>query len=194
MTLWDMLKAAISPRPKRPPAPVAALNRRRPERGKSAKPIPGRRRNRPSMEARYEEVTRAMLKRHGVRVRRWRKHMSGIAWEVLYRDGTVKKLIESPRPRGPMSVAIFLHEIGHHAIGFNTYKPRCLEEYHAWRFAIEHMERLELNITDSVRRRMHNSLTYAVQKAQRRGIRKVPAELRPFMEPWEGKASGRRRR
>jgi hypothetical protein len=137
------------------------------------------------MEERYERITREMLEAHGVRVRRWRTHMSGIAWQVRYRDGTVKKLIESPRPRGPMSAAIFLHEIGHHAIGFNTYKPRCLEEYHAWRFAIEQMERLGLNITDGVRRRMHNSLHYAVEKARRRGIREVPRELGAFVGPWK---------
>ena len=138
------------------------------------------------MEERYERITREMLEAHGVRVRRWRTHMSGIAWQVRYRDGSVKKLIESPRPKGPMSAAIFLHEIGHHAIGFNTYKPRCLEEYHAWRFAIEEMERLGLNVTDGVRRRMHNSLRYAVEKAKRRGIREVPGELAPFVAPWRG--------
>jgi hypothetical protein len=136
------------------------------------------------MEERYERITREMLEAHGVRVRRWRTHMSGIAWQVRYRDGSVKKLIESPRPKGPMSAAIFLHEIGHHAIGFNTYRPRCLEEYHAWRFAIEAMERLGLNVTDGVRRRMHNSLFYAVEKARRRGIREVPAELVRFSGPW----------
>jgi hypothetical protein len=208
MTLWDLLKQAIAPAPAPP-----ARARSKPARGKPptvakakpapgaapVKPVPGRRRTataeaaRPaspakpgaSMEERYERITREMLEAHGVRVRRWRTHMSGIAWQVRYRDGTVKKLIESPRPKGPMSAAIFLHEIGHHAIGFNTYKPRCLEEYHAWRFAIEQMERLGLNVTDGVRRRMHNSLFYAVEKARRRGIREVPGELGPFVGPWK---------
>jgi hypothetical protein len=84
-----------------------------------------------------------------------------------------------------MSAAVFLHEIGHHAVGFNTYKPRCLEEYHAWVFALDQMERLGLNVTDSVRRRMHDSLHYAVQKARRRGIKQIPAELEPFSrERW----------
>ena len=41
------------------------------------------------------------------------------------------------------------------------------------------MERNGLNITDSVRRRMHNSLRYAVQKAERRGIKDIPTELHP---------------
>src|SRR6185436_7848085 len=104
----------------------------------------------------------AMLAKYDIRVRKWRSSMSGLAWYVTYRDGRTSRLIESPRPKGPMSAAIFLHEIGHHAIGFNTYKPRCLEEYHAWVFALTHMEKLGLNITDGVRRRMHDSLHYAV--------------------------------
>ncbi len=80
-----------------------------------------------------------------------------------------------------MSAAVFLHEIGHHAIGFNTYKPRCLEEYHAWAWSLAARQEHGLNITDAVRHRMHLSLWYAVQKAQRRGIKAVPPELTPFL-------------
>jgi hypothetical protein len=138
------------------------------------------------MQDRYDTITRHILEKYSVKVRRWRTSMSGIAWELRYRDGATKRLIEAPRPKGPMSAAVFLHEIGHHAIGFNTYKPRCLEEYHAWVFALDQMERLGLNVTDSVRRRMHDSLHYAVQKARRRGIKQIPAELDPFSrERWK---------
>lgn len=134
----------------------------------------------PTMQERYDEMTRAMLAKYGLRVRKWRSSMSGVAWTVSYRDGTVVRLIESPRPRGPMSAAVFLHEVGHHAIGLGAYTPRCLEEYHAWRFALEHMEALGLSVTEPVKRRMHRSLKYAVDKALRRGLRQIPAELAPF--------------
>lgn len=133
------------------------------------------------MAERYERMTRAMLTRYGVRVRKWRTSMSGVAWQVLYHDGSVSRLIESPRPRGPMSAAVFLHEIGHHAIGFGTYRPRCLEEYHAWRFALDQMEAWRLNITPTVHARMHESLHYAIDKAERRGLKSLPAELIPFL-------------
>lgn len=132
------------------------------------------------MAGRYEELTRDMLATHGIRVRKWRTSMSGVAWEVHYRDGTVTRLIEAPRPKGPMSAAVFLHEVGHHAIGFRRYRPRCLEEYHAWRWALDQMECRGLTITDGVRRRMHESLHYAVMKARRRGLKDVPAELEAF--------------
>lgn len=135
------------------------------------------------MQARYEEITREMLARYGVRVRKWRSSMSGVAWQVTYQDGSVSKLIESPKPKGPMSAAIFLHEIGHHAIGFGTYKPRCLEEYYAWKFSIETMRELELNVTDRVMERMHDSLHYAIEKAARRGLKRLPGELTPYVQP-----------
>jgi hypothetical protein len=134
------------------------------------------------MQARYDAVVDHMLRTHAVRVRKWRTAMTGIAWNVRYRDGKVVRLIEAPRPKGPMSAAVFLHEIGHHAIGFDTYKPRCLEEYHAWAWSLRAMEEHGLNITDSVRHRMHASLWYAVEKARRRGIKQIPAELAPYME------------
>lgn len=133
-------------------------------------------------EERYEQVTRLMLERYEVKVRKWRTSMSGVAWELRYRDGSVKRMIEAPRPKGPMSAAVFLHEIGHHAIGFNRFKPRCLEEYHAWAWAIAAMEEHGLSVTESVRRRMHLSLAYAVAKARRRGLSRLPAELEPFQQ------------
>jgi hypothetical protein len=194
-TLWDLLKDSLST-PAVPPAPPPdpgppSRPTRRPDpavRRPGNKPSPGPALQRPSpgasMQHRYEQITRQMLDHHEIRVRRWRTSMSGIAWQIRYRDGRIARLIESPKPKGPMSAAIFLHEVGHHAIGFNVYRPRCLEEYHAWAFAMQQMEALGLNITDSVRRRMHSSLRYAVQKAQRRGIRQLPPELLPFTKPW----------
>lgn len=121
-----------------------------------------------------------MLAQYGIRVRKWRSSMSGCAWIVTYRDGSVSRLIESPKPKGPMSAAIFLHEIGHHAIGFNVHKPRCLEEYHAWAWSLSAMEAHGITITDRVRQRMHDSLAYAVAKAKRRGIKRLPPELVPY--------------
>jgi hypothetical protein len=136
-----------------------------------------------SMQAKYDAMVEAMLGKYGVRVRKWRTSMSGVAWTLTYRDGSVKRLIESPRPKGPMSAAVFLHEIGHHAIGLGVYRPRCLEEFHAWDFALKTMAELGLNVTDGVRNRMHDSLYYAVAKARRRSLKSLPAELEPFSRP-----------
>ena len=166
MTLWDLL----TPKRRKKPAPVTV----------PAKSTPSLKRETP-MQLRYEQITKQMLAEHGVRVRKWRTSMSGVAWQVTYKDGSVSKLIESPKPKGPMSAAVFLHEIGHHAIGFGTYKPRCLEEYYAWKFSIEKMEELGLNVTDRVHQRMHESLEYAVAKALRRGLKRVPEELLPYL-------------
>jgi hypothetical protein len=194
MTLWDLLKplkdAVIGVKPPEPEPPTKRRPPARKRRNPPVSPVkdapvkdaPAR--TRPSaatMEQKYEAMTRDMLAQYNVRVRKWRTSMSGIAWYVTYRDGHVQKLIEAPKPKGPMSAAIFLHEIGHHAIGFNVYKPRCLEEYHAWQFALREMERLGLNITEGVQRRVYRSLRYAVAKAQRRGIKEIPAELLPYV-------------
>lgn len=175
LTLWDLLPTRrlkqFKARPaRRPQAPVVS------KQAKTKKHPTG-------MQLRYEQVTREMLAKYGVRVRKWRTSMSGVAWQVTYQDGTVSKLIESPKPKGPMSAAIFLHEIGHHAIGFGTYKPRCLEEYYAWKFSIDTMRELDLNVTDRVLERMHDSLNYAIEKAARRGLRRLPSELVPYVNP-----------
>jgi len=171
MTLWDLLlpKPTRKPRKRRKPPAV------KPATGRAKAPPKG-------MELKYEQITKQMLAQYGVRVRKWRSSMSGVAWQVTYQDGTVSRLLESPKPKGPMSAAIFLHEIGHHAIGFGTYKPRCLEEYYAWKFSIDAMHELDLNVTDRVHERMHDSLHYALEKALRRGLKKIPLELEPYMK------------
>jgi hypothetical protein len=133
------------------------------------------------MQERYDALVVEMKARYGIRVRKWRTTTSGCAWQVLYRDGSIARLIEAPRPRGPMSCAVFLHEIGHHAIGFRTYRPRCLEEYHAWRWALETMRARGFNVTPAVEARVAESLRYAVEKARRRGMRTVPEELGRFL-------------
>ena len=79
-----------------------------------------------------------------------------------------------------MSAAIFLHEIGHHAIGFNVYKPRASRNTR-----VDVLTRTDaqegLNITESVHRRVDRSLRYAVAKARRRGIKAIPTELKPYL-------------
>ena len=56
-----------------------------------------------------------------------------------------------------------------------------MEEFHAWRWAIEEMEARGLNVTVGVRRRRDEALKYAVRKALRRGLKRLPIELEPYL-------------
>src|SRR5512145_2842866 len=129
----------------------------------------------------YSQIIRTMKKRHGVGVRRWRRQMSGCAWQVRYSDGRRVNWIEAPYPKTPISLAIFLHEVGHHAIGFETYKKRCEEEYHVWRWAQDQMRALGIEADQRVWRRFELSMRYAVGKAMRRGIKTLPDALHQFL-------------
>jgi hypothetical protein len=134
-----------------------------------------------SMQDRYDAIVVEMKKTYNVQVRKWRKNSSGLAWEIRYRDGSTKKFIAAPYPRGPMSCAIFLHEIGHHAIGLGVHRPRCLEEYVVWTWALDTMRKRGFNVTPAVEKRVDRSLRYAVRKARRRGLRELPPELVPYL-------------
>ena len=127
-----------------------------------------------AMQARYDELVAEMKDTWGIRIHRWRSSTSGCAWELRARDGRITRMIESPYPRGPMSCVVFLHEVGHHAIGFGRYRPRCLEEQKAWLWAMDAMRERDLNVTKAVERRYENAMRYAVAKAQRRGLKKMP--------------------
>jgi hypothetical protein len=107
--------------------------------------------------------------------------MSGCAWRVYRHDGRVLNYIESPVPKTPISLAIFLHEVGHHVIGFDRYKKRCEEEYHAWMWAIATMREFGVEPDARVERRFALSMEYAVGKALRRGIKNLPESLSQFL-------------
>ena len=81
---------------------------------------------------------------------------------------------------GPGRDLAAFRDLGHHAIGLGVYRPRCLEEYHVWVWALREMRERGFNVTPAVEKRMHDSLKYAVRKARRRGLQSLPAELRAY--------------
>lgn len=129
----------------------------------------------------YAKIVDELKKRYDIRVRRWRRTMTGCAWRVYFHDGRCINWIEAPQPKSPISLAIFLHEIGHHVIGFSTYKRRCEEEYHAWVWAIRQMKKLGVEPDQRVQTRFARSMEYAVAKAMRRGIKQLPNQLADFL-------------
>ena len=163
------------------PAEPAATARARPD-GKKVMPSPPRGidHERP-VQRRYDAIVGEYLERHGLRVRCWRRSLSGLATLRIYRDGREERTIESPYPTSPLRLAIFLHEVGHHVIGLGVYRPRSLEEFHAWRYAIDRMRELGIPTEGTVQRRFERSMRHAVSKSTRRGIRRLPAELAPFV-------------
>jgi hypothetical protein len=161
LTFWDLLK---------PPEPPNL----REQQEQPAKPRP--------IQEKYDALVETMKETYGFRIRKWRSSMSGCAWELKDKHGNVSRMLESPYPKGPMSCAIFLHEVGHHAIGFHVFKPRCLEEYKAWEWAINAMAANDIRVTDNVLKRRDNSLHYALAKALRRGLKRVPVELEPYLQ------------
>ena len=177
LTLWDFLAKPSRPEAEVPPKPA---------RSSGARPAAST-----GMQARYDQLVEDMKDKWGIRVHRWRNRTSGCAWELRDKTGRVDRMIESPYPKGPMSCVVFLHEVGHHAIGFSRYSPRCLEEYMAWEWALRTMEAEGLNVTKAVLKRRDDAVRYAVAKALRRGLRRIPEPLIPFMP--EGRVTRPRR-
>jgi len=130
----------------------------------------------------FTAIVQHMRRKYDLRIRKWRTSMSGCAWRVYHADGRAVNWIESPYPKTPISLAIFLHEVGHHVIGFEKYKKRCEEEYHVWVWAIHQMKKLGVEPDAKVRRRFDLSMQYAVDKAMRRGIKHLPQPLHRFAE------------
>ncbi len=129
----------------------------------------------------FSHIVSGAKSRYDVRVRRWRRGMTGCAWRVYYHDGKVINWIEAPVPKTPISLAIFLHEVGHHVIGFERYRRRCEEEYHVWQWALAEMRRSGVAPDAKVMRRYELSMRYAVDKAARRGLKHFAEPLHEFL-------------
>src|SRR5688500_5527635 len=110
----------------------------------------------------YSAIVADVKSRHAVRVKRWRRNMTGCAWRVWYVDGSVINWIEAPLPTTPSSLAIFLHDVGHPVIASARYRLRCEEEFHAWRWAVDEMRRAGVEPDEKVNRRFELSMRYAV--------------------------------
>ena len=132
----------------------------------------------------YRRMVRELTGHYKISVRKWRTHMAGSAWELTYQDGRIKRLIAAPRPRGSVSAAIFLHEIGHHAVGFKRYPSRCLEEHYVWQWAFREMEARGIRITRRVLMHFYRSMYHYLKRAARRG-ETIPPELAHFAK-WPG--------
>jgi hypothetical protein len=151
---------------------------------RTTKPRPASKRRvaKPSVRQQgYDRLVEEMKAAYGFRVRKWRRTMSGCAWELVFRDGRRQRMLESPYPKTPLSCSIFLHEVGHHAIGLGAVRPRCLEELRAWEWSLAAMEARGLEIDERVRERFRRSMEYAVAKASRRKIRDLPEELHAYL-------------
>lgn len=110
----------------------------------------------------YEAAAQVLIRESGVTVRKWRKNATGTAYTSSKDWG-----IESPEPRGPISFAVFAHEVGHQMLHRHNSAPRWLEELEAWEYAIDQFSRFQLD-AKGVRQKMVRSLRYAAEKASKR--------------------------
>ncbi len=145
----------------------------------------GRGAARRGQRSRYEALVTEMKTSYRIAIRKWRTGMQGAAYELKYRDGRIKRLITAPRPRGPVSAAIFLHEVGHHAVGFRRYSNRVLEEFYVWQWAFREMTSRGISVDPRVLRHYRRSMLYYVRAAKHAGAAALPPEVQAFLE-WPG--------
>lgn len=133
----------------------------------------------------YNQLVAEMKAQYGISIRKWRSSMSGVAYELHYNNGDVRRMISAPRPRSPVSACIFMHEVGHHAVGFRKFRPRCLEEYHVWQWAFEQMRKRAIPVDRRVERHYRRSMYHYVRLAKKRGLKVLPPVLEQF-QTWPG--------
>lgn len=188
LSLWSTLGALIADitpgrahkkTPKNRPQPTKT--HRKPAANRPAGPPAGAPTTR--MGRIYHDMAHELPERYGITVIKWRTSNSGVAILRKLNNGRWLREMEAPYPRGPVSAAVFCHEIAHHAIGVGSISPRCREEHAAWMWALDELRNRGVNVTTNVQNRVYDSLHHAVHVALRRGLKQVPAELVPYLPP-----------
>jgi hypothetical protein len=129
----------------------------------------------------YAAAVDKLTERYAIRVRRWREDASGCAWRTLLSDGSHANWIEAPYPTSPLTLAVFLHEIGHHAVGLDRFELRCEAEYEAWQWSLQQMRQLNVRPDRDVYERYELGVRYAVFEEMSRGARNLPESLTAFV-------------
>jgi hypothetical protein len=111
----------------------------------------------------YERAAAVLLRESGCTVRGYRSRNTGRAFTRADDWG-----IEVPRPRGPVSFAVFAHEVGHQLLHRGNGKTgRWLEEVEAWEYALAQFDRFALPGVERARVDAAVSLRYAAAKSLR---------------------------
>ena len=130
----------------------------------------------------YEEAAALLVRESGVTIRKYRKAMTGIAY-VNDEDWG----IEAPEPRGPVSFAVFAHEVGHQLLHRTRNRPRWQEEIEAWEYAIHQFDRLGLDGRGLAFSRAALGVRWAIVKALKRSPRRdaLAADIIRQHPQWE---------
>jgi hypothetical protein len=125
----------------------------------------------------FELAAGALIIASGCKLRATRSGSSGIAYTRSDDWG-----IEAPRPRGPVSFAIFAHEVGHQLLHRNAKPPRWVREVEAWTFALACFPAFGLAGVDKAEARARRSVGYAFAKSIRRnrGVARKIADRFPL--------------
>lgn len=111
--------------------------------------------------------------KYHVKIRKYRKSMTGVAYFSSCE-------ICTPEPKTAKSFYIFTHEVGHIANG--NIKPSCLGEYMADKFAEDSFKQYGFTIPREVKAEMNRYRAYSLAQALNRGLKNIPAELKPYRQ------------
>lgn len=113
----------------------------------------------------WRTAAATLLRESGCTIGKFRKSTTGIAnlEDPLW-------TIEVPEPRGPVSYATFVHEIGHQVLHRRRrVRPRWLEEQEAWSYALDSFLRFDLPGVEKATADARGAMAYSFSKALRRG-------------------------
>ena len=95
---------------------------------------------------------------------------SGVAFPDEYR-------MISPQPTDIRRLATYLHELGHFIF---KVKPSCMNELKAIQFSEQKLSENGIKIPREVRRHNKWYAAYSLAQALNRGMKNIPAELKPY--------------
>lgn len=103
-------------------------------------------------------------------------------WSRPHAHPKERKICKIPLPTGRKSLFDFLHEVGHivHPRAGIKKELRAVEEYYATYYAKCEMRKLGVAVAKDQAKGYDRYITMSLARALRRGLKKVPSEIRQY--------------
>jgi hypothetical protein len=103
-------------------------------------------------------------------------HKNNLTGVAYVKEG----IMIAPHPTTRRRLAVYLHECAHFELHTKKKHPRYIEEYQAWKWAIEVMRASEIKVCAKVLLDAQLGVKYAIEKAIRRGVKRIDTNARKF--------------
>ena len=105
-------------------------------------------------------------------------------WRYIIIQGQKTKVtlysMRVPEPKSAISLATYLHELGHHTLLSRNQKKSCLREFYAEQYSLDNLKRFGVKKNRKMVRHSNWYMSYSLGQALNRKMKDIPTEMMKY--------------